>query len=96
MSDPVVKTTIIHAAMNDLAIVGAIYNWYTRRHVEGFLSSGANVLISSILFGAVAYSGYLGGGLVYEHGVGVQRMGDGKKEKDRKVAEVKTGARKDL
>jgi uncharacterized membrane protein len=96
LNDPVIKTTVIHAVMNELAIVGALYNWFSRRNVEGFLPSGVNVLISSIMLGAVAYSGFLGGGLVYTHGVGVQRMGKGKEEKDKNIAEIKKSAKKEL
>jgi uncharacterized membrane protein len=78
LSNPVIKTTLIHAGLNDLAILGAIYNWLSKRTHEDFVPEEGNVLISSLMLSAVAYAAFLGGGLVYTHGVGVQRMGKGK------------------
>jgi len=96
LQNPKIKVTLIHAALNDLALAGAIYNWWTRRDVQGFLPSGLNTVISSIMLGTVAYSAFLGGGLVYTHGVGVQRMGKGKEEKDANIKKIKADAKKEL
>jgi uncharacterized membrane protein len=85
LSDPIIKTTLIHAGMNDIAIIAALYNWLSRRKVEGFAPGLSNVFLSTLMLGAVAYSGFLGGGLVYTHGVGVQRMGKGKEEKEESI-----------
>ena len=54
------------------------------------------MLVSALLFGAIGYSGYLGGGLVYEHGVGVQRQGHGKEEREKEERELKADAKKEL
>merc|ERR1712093_540134 len=77
LSNPVIKTTLIHAGLNDLAIFGAVYNMLSR-------------------WGGVAYAAFLGGGLVYTHGVGVQRMGKGKEEKDAARAQEVAEAKKEL
>merc|ERR1711900_75817 len=74
LSNPVIKTTLIHAGLNDLVIFGAVYN----------------------MLSSVGYAAFLGGGLVYTHGVGVQRMGKGKEEKDAEVAKEKVEAKKEL
>jgi len=87
LSDPIIKTTLIHAGLNDLAIVGAVYSWLAKRLNEDFVPTGGTVMISSLMLGAVAYAAYLGGGLVYTHGTGVQRMGQGKREKEQARAE---------
>jgi uncharacterized membrane protein len=82
-NNPVVKTVVIHAGLNYLAVFGAVYNWFTRRGNNSFLPGNANVAVSVVMLVSVLYSGYLGGGLVYERGIAVQRMGKGKKEKER-------------
>jgi uncharacterized membrane protein len=76
-----IRKTLIHAGLNDIAVLGAVYNWYTRRNRIGFASHRINLAISAAILGGVAYSAYLGGTLVYEYGVGVQRMGAGEKIK---------------
>jgi uncharacterized membrane protein len=91
MSNPKVKVMAIHALLNDVAVAGAFYNYWTRSKAEGFLPSGVNVLISSVMLGGVIYSAYLGGSLVYKHGVGVQRQGDGKVIKEKMMNEKKEG-----
>jgi len=96
LSKPKVKTTIIHAALNDLAIAAAVYQVVSKSKSVGYMPSGGNIAISGLLLGGVAYSAYLGGGLVYEHGVGVQRQGHGKVEKEQGEKELKRDARKEL
>lgn len=96
LGNPVVKTTLIHAGLNDLAIFGAVYNWLTRRNREDFMPWGGNALVSVAILVLVAYSAFLGGGLVYTHGVAVQRMGKGKEEKDKTMAEQKKKGKKEL
>ncbi|KAI9744082.1 MAG: hypothetical protein M1818_002234 [Claussenomyces sp. TS43310] len=83
LSDPVIKTTLIHAALNDVAIAGAFYNWLTRRGRTGYEVQSGNILTSAAMLVGIIYSAYLGGSLVYTHGVAVQRMGEGKKEKEK-------------
>jgi uncharacterized membrane protein len=95
MSNPKVKTMVIHALLNDIAVVGAFYNYWTRSKVEGFMPNGVNALISSVMLGGVIYSAYLGGNLVYKYGVAVQRQGDGKAIKEKMVSEKKQQGKKD-
>jgi len=82
LSNPVIKTTLIHAGLNDLAVFGAVYNWLTRRGREDFMPWGGNALVSASILVLVGYAAFLGGSLVYTHGTAVQRMGKGKEEKE--------------
>jgi len=63
---------------------------------EAYMPTGRNTLVSFLMLGGVGYAAFLGGGLVYTHGVGVQRMGKGKEEKDAEVAKEKVEAKKEL
>jgi len=94
--NPVVKTTFIHAGLNDLVVFGAVYNWLSRRGREGYAVETQNGLVSLVLLGAVMYSAMLGGSLVYAHAVGVQRMGKGKQEKEQETKAVKEQGKKEL
>lgn len=59
-----------------------------RNHpLQDYRPAGHQVLLSGVALGLTFYAAYLGGGLVYEHGVGVQRMGLGKELKDKEIAE---------
>lgn len=61
----------LHAVINDITVVGAIYNWYSRRNVPGFLPNETNILISSVIaLPATLFAAYLGGSLVYKYGMG--------------------------
>jgi len=95
MSNPKVKVTVIHALLNYIAVTGTFYNYWTRSKAEGFLPGGMNVLISSVMLGGVIYSVYLGGSLVYKHGVGVQRQGEGKAIKEKMMSEKKKEGKKE-
>ncbi|CAL3971532.1 unnamed protein product [Diplocarpon coronariae] len=95
LADPVVKTTLIHAGVNDAAVLGAVYNAVSQWG-DGFAPSGGNAFVSLGILGGVGYAAFLGGGLVYEHGVGVQRMGRGKEEKEQKQAVERSKAGKEL
>lgn len=83
--EPVVKSTLTHAAINDAALFGAVYNWLMERNrgFEDYRPHGHQVLLSAGGLALTFYAAYLGGGLVYEHGVGVQRMGRAKVEKEK-------------
>ncbi len=96
LSDPVIKTTAIHAGLNDLAVLGAVYNVFSKWSHVAFAPTGGNALVSVVMLGGVAYAAFLGGGLVYTHGVGVQRMGKGKEEKEESIAAEKEKAKKEL
>ena len=68
------KTAIIHMSIN-LIVVGlfAVNAWMRLRQPE---SLGTPMLLSAIGLGLLVISGWLGGKLVYEHGVGVQTPSD--------------------
>ena len=84
LQDRVTKVGILHAGLNDVALVGMLYNWYSRRSREGVLSHSSNVAVSASLLVGGLYAAYLGGSLIYSHGVGVQRMGAGLSERHAK------------
>ena len=71
----------MQAGLNDLVIVGAVYNWLQERNVPNFRPAGHQVAISAVLTVVQIYAAYLGGDLIYSYGVGVQRMGEGVKKK---------------
>jgi len=96
LKNPVVRTTLTHAGLNDLAIVGAAFNWWSRRGKTGYAVETGNAVVSAVMLVGVMYAAFLGGGLVYEHGVAVQRMGKGKQEKDAQTVEIKQQAKKEL
>lgn len=96
ITDPVIKTILIHAGLNDLAILGGVYNVFNKWGHVAFAPKGGNALVSVMMLGGVAYAAFLGGGLVYSHGVGVQRMGKGKEEKEEGMPAEKAKARKEL
>jgi len=73
---PKLKIAFLHAAMNDVAILGTGYNWWTRRTIAGNAPADTNVYISAGLLFSLLFSAFLGGKLVYEHGVGVMRIGE--------------------
>jgi len=71
----------MQAGLNDLVIVAAVYNWLQERNVPDFRPAGHQVVISAVLTAVQIYAAYLGGDLIYSHGVAVQRMGGGSKKK---------------
>jgi uncharacterized membrane protein len=67
------KLGVLHAAINDLAAIGALYNWWSRRNNPAFVPDATNILISTLLaLPATLYAAHLGGTLAYSHGVGFQ------------------------
>jgi uncharacterized membrane protein len=66
------KLGVMHALINDLAALGALYNWWTRRGVAGFTPDATNILISTVVaMPATMWAAYMGGSLVYVHGMGL-------------------------
>lgn len=86
---PLVKMTLIHAWLNYTSVAGAVYNWLTRRNMEGYSASGSNTIVSGVIMVAMGYAAFLGGTMVYTRGVGVQRMGKGLEFAQRRDGEVK-------
>lgn len=72
---------LLHAILNDITLLGAAYNWWTRRGEAGFTPSTQNVLISAVLVPASFIAAYLGGSLVYKYGMGVGRGSANKAKK---------------
>lgn len=72
---------MIHAFANDAVVALATFNWWTRRQDDGFALPTSNSILSAIALPALLYSAYLGGSLVYHHGVAVQRQGGAEKLK---------------
>jgi uncharacterized membrane protein len=73
----------VQAGLNDLVVAGAVFNWLQERNVADFRPAGYQVVMSAILMVVQVYAAYLGGDLIYAHGVGVQRMGEAAKKKQR-------------
>jgi uncharacterized membrane protein len=83
---PKMKVAFLHAALNDVAVFGSVYNWWSRRNVVGYAPSDTNVLLSVNMLVALLASAWLGGLMVYEYGVGVTRQGEKSlRENDKKV-----------
>jgi len=80
---PKLKIAFIHAILNDVALVGSAYNWWTRSSIQGYAPQSSNIWTSVGLLTGLMGSAYLGGSLVYEYGVGVQRQGAGKQIKEK-------------
>ncbi|OCK81547.1 hypothetical protein K432DRAFT_381249 [Lepidopterella palustris CBS 459.81] len=75
---PKARAGVAHALLNDIAIGGLAYNWWTRRAVDGFEPSTLNLAISGALaLPAVSLAAFFGGSLVYGYGMGMS-MGSGK------------------
>ncbi|EAT86338.1 hypothetical protein HBI56_100270 [Parastagonospora nodorum] len=67
------KLGVMHALINDIAAIGALYNWWSRRDNPGFTPDATNMLISTVVaLPTTLYAAYLGGSLVYIHGMGFQ------------------------
>ncbi|KAF2001957.1 hypothetical protein P154DRAFT_463523 [Amniculicola lignicola CBS 123094] len=65
---------VLHALVNDITVLGAVFNWWTRRNTANFVPDSTNVLVSSVLgVPATFFAAYLGGQLVYQYGMGVGR-----------------------
>jgi uncharacterized membrane protein len=81
------ETHTPQAGLNDIVIVSAIYNWFVDRNVVDFKPAGHQIILSAGALFLAFYAAYLGGGLVYTRGVGVQRMGTGAEIKKRQMEE---------
>lgn len=73
LSDPVVRTTAIHAALNDLMIAGSVVGFLKRKANNGLESDGTTLAISVGTWLGVMFAAKLGGDLTYNYGVSVRR-----------------------
>ncbi|KAF5845846.1 hypothetical protein GGP41_009653 [Bipolaris sorokiniana] len=65
------KIAIAHAAINDVTVVAAALNWWTRRSRPMFEPTSTNILASCVLaLPATLFAAHLGGKLVYNYGMG--------------------------
>ncbi|TKA71773.1 hypothetical protein B0A49_06097 [Cryomyces minteri] len=77
--NPKLLTGIVHGMLNELALVISLVNWWTKRGAKDYAPSGLNEALSALTLPALLFSAFLGGKMVYEYGVGVQRQGEAKK-----------------
>ena len=83
---PKIKVAFAHAAMMDLVIAGAAYNWWSKSSAKAYAPTDVNVLLSAVTAPLLSYSGYLGSKLVYDYGVGVDMRGSWARRKRSRVA----------
>ena len=70
------KVGIAHALVNDIALAGMAWNWWTRRNNVGLVADGWNIVVSvGLAVPATLGAVYLGGELVYGMGMGIGRSG---------------------
>jgi len=79
---PKVKTAFVHAILNDVVVVGAVWNWLSRSGNAMNAPTWINVLVSAVTAPLLTCALLLGGKLVFGHGVGVSvvRHGSSKEE----------------
>ncbi|KAK4685081.1 hypothetical protein P7C73_g5072, partial [Tremellales sp. Uapishka_1] len=75
------KMTVKHASMNDMVVGLAGWNWYLGHKYPTAPLPKVNVWLSAIALPVLLYAAMLGGKLVYEYAMGVQRQGSGKEVK---------------
>ncbi|WWC58884.1 uncharacterized protein I303_101429 [Kwoniella dejecticola CBS 10117] len=78
-----VKMTVKHASLNDMVVGLAAYNWYRGVYYPGEKLPQITLLLNAIALPALLYSAMLGGRLVYEYAMGIQRQGHGKEVKEK-------------
>jgi hypothetical protein len=74
------QTGVLHALINDITLFGAAYNWYARRNEVAFTPTTTNAVLSATIVPVSLFAAYLGGSLIYKHGMGVGK-GSGSKVK---------------
>jgi uncharacterized membrane protein len=79
---PKVKTVFAHAFLNNVVIVGAAWNWWSRSGNAMNAPAWVNVLVSAVTAPILAFAIFLGGKMVFDYGVGVTfgRQGSSKEE----------------
>ncbi|KIW07520.1 uncharacterized protein PV09_01483 [Verruconis gallopava] len=68
---PKMKAAFAHAAMMDVCIATAVYNWWTRSTRAGYVPGEMSLFVSAGTLAAIILAGYIGAELVYEYGVAV-------------------------
>jgi uncharacterized membrane protein len=74
-SHPKLKVAFAHAALNDLVVAGAAYNWWAKSSSKAYAPTDLNVLISAVSAPLLGYAGFLGAKMVFDYGVGVDMRG---------------------
>ncbi|MBA3947107.1 MAG: DUF2231 domain-containing protein [Herpetosiphonaceae bacterium] len=72
---PAWLTATTHAALNDIVLGIGVYNWWSRRNRRNFQPNQTNLVLGGVATVVLSLSGWLGGLLSYDHGLGVQRQG---------------------
>lgn len=72
---PAWKVATAHAALNDIALGLALYNWWTRRDRRNFAVDDGNLWADGALAAILTLSGFLGGVVAHEYGYGTHRQG---------------------
>lgn len=81
LNSPKVRTGLTHAGLNDVATLALVYNWWTRRGLEGHAAEPINVMLSGVLAMPVMfYAASLGGHLVFVYGMGVGKSSSKQKK----------------
>ncbi|ORY28147.1 hypothetical protein BCR39DRAFT_559641 [Naematelia encephala] len=75
--------TAKHASMNDAVVLLAAANWFHGYKYPTQALPLINTILSAISLPALLYSAMIGGRLVYEYAVGVQRQGHGLEVKEK-------------
>ncbi|KAG7528929.1 hypothetical protein FFLO_05886 [Filobasidium floriforme] len=71
----------IHGVLNALTGAYSLYLWRARKNVPGHMSTPRQGLASGLVLGSLIFSAALGGKLVYDYGIGVQRQGSAIEDK---------------
>ena len=80
-TNPKLGYGIAHAVVNEIAVIISVYNWWSRRNNTGLVPDSINILLSGLVLPGLLAAAFLGGILVYDHGVGVMRQEAAKKTK---------------
>jgi len=75
---PKMKTTLMHAAANDVVLLASGFSWYVRRANPGYLPRNVNLCISAVMLPTLLWSAAMGGTLTYNHGAGLNIVGKDK------------------
>lgn len=72
---PKMKLGFAHAAMNDACVAMSAYQWWMRSQTASHAPDEVALIIAAVSFVLLNVAGYLGAAMVYDHGVGVARVG---------------------
>jgi len=85
LEQPQWNKVFAHMSLNTFALFVSLINWWSRHSADNFEPSWGLMILNMITLGGVFLSAHIGGMLVYQHGMGVQRQGDGLKQKKKEA-----------